>query len=159
MDLWRWAGLGKSAHRVYIALGREPLTTTAIAAVLGITTRPTRKHLSTLAMYGLATKTPDGGWVRGDADPRVVGAEMPAVAGRGDADRERHRRDREGRAAYMAHKRRQRLRAEPGGKTAEPATVPMVVDVVIPLADGKTITVYVPAPAGAEPSAEAPAAG
>lgn len=152
LDVWRWAGLGKAAFRTYSLLGGEPVTTSDLAAALGVSPRSARKHLATLALYGLATKANDVGWVRGDVDPQAVGEAMPAVAGRGDAERERHRREREGRAAYVAHKRRLRAENQP-----QQATIPGVV--VVPLPDGGTVTITVPKPATATASGIAPATG
>lgn len=104
-DAWRWRGLGLAKARAWELLSGEPVSTTDLAAALGVEPRTARRHLATLAEHGLAERVMDG-WTRGHADPDDV-AEDVGTAGALDAQRIRHDLERklhdDALAAYAEH--------------------------------------------------------
>lgn len=98
-DLWchRWKGakgLGKAYEKAWGCL--HPVVALPVrdmAKRFGVSAESIRHALATLGAHGLAVKTKDG-WRRGDADLDVVATRL-GVAGRGEAIRAEHRRQRE----------------------------------------------------------------
>ena len=88
-DAWRWrVGLGKRAQMVYERLTTGPVTTSAIAADLGITPRAVRYHLARLQEYQLAVSVLDG-WIAGPIRPDIVAVVLDADLV-GEEQRRRH---------------------------------------------------------------------
>ncbi len=100
IETFCWAGLGWSKHRVYAALGSEPISASDLAAALGVTPRTVARHLRRLASHGLAIRVLDG-WTRGATDLLEVAVWL-GTAGRRERQREQHIRERAGRRAARA---------------------------------------------------------
>jgi hypothetical protein len=96
-DVWFYGhGLGKTRLRIYEALSIDTeIAAKNLALQLGYRDpRPVRKHLASLANYGLALRRPDGRWLRGNRPLDEV-AKRLGVNGKGEELRRRRQEARE----------------------------------------------------------------
>ena len=93
-DVWSWGGLGKSKQRIWDLLGqRERWPFDDLAEAYRASKATVRRHLRVLDSHGLAAKTDDGLWKRGDSDLDRVAEEIGAT-GKGERRRARHQLER-----------------------------------------------------------------
>lgn len=121
LDVWRHGECGEWGRLLHGRLTGEPQSVAALARAAGMAVRTVKRRLHDLRSRGLADLR-DSGWVRGDSRPERVWSRrrMLPPGALAEEQRERHRRDRQQRAAAMtawrAARRTERLRRALDGR-------------------------------------------